>query len=70
MKYFSLTSNDAFRELHEAITCEEPVTAVFMRTTMHATVIQFSVDGVPNEVHITLRRDGSWDATYFKEPLK
>lgn len=70
MKSFTLTTGEAWREIHEALKQDLPVDAVFRMPNDYGAGLQVRVDGSPMNVHINLHRDGTWNATYYTEPLK
>ena len=70
MKYFTLPTVEAWREIHEALKQDLPVDAVFRMPNDYGSGLQVRVDGSPMNVHINLHRDGTWNATYYTEPLK
>ena len=70
MTSFSLLPEEAFREVHEALQGDLPVTAAFRMPNQFGTGLVISVDGEPMNVYITLNRDGTWNAMWFKEALK
>ena len=69
MDYFSLTPKEAWRDVLGHLKSDYPVTAVFRQPGDYGSGIIVEVDGQPINTYISLKNDGTWEATYFVKPL-
>lgn len=63
----SIPSTVAYDALLKRIKSSETVFATFRMPSTHAVAMEINVDGEEQSFYITMRRDGTWDATFKGE---